>query len=467
MQQPIFADMRFRSTDVSEDCLYLNVWTPARSSRERLPVLVYLHGGGFVAGDGSEPRYDGESMARHGVVMVTLNYRLGVFGFLAHPGLADEVAWHGSGNYGLLDQVAALQWVHDNIAAFGGDPARVTLGGESAGSVSVSALMASPLSRRLIRGAIGESGSILGALPAVDLAKAQANGVKFAATVGASSVAALRALPAEQLLEGAGKFGIFAFDRTVDHDLFPKSPTAIYAAGEQAHVPLLAGSNSQEMSAAEVLGPQTPTVAGYRGALERLYGAQSDAVLRAYPASTDGNAVLDAAQALASDRFIAHSTWKWMDATTRTGGQPTYYYYYSRKRPPLRTESGAAKLGSDGVGSDGAIVRNDIAHNAEPAEPPPRGAVHAAEIEYALGNLKLNPVYAWSADDDELSRVMQSYLVNFIRSGDPNTPGLPAWPTYASGQRMTLDVVSRAEPDTTGARGRLLDRLTPAAVNSH
>jgi para-nitrobenzyl esterase len=432
MQQPIFGDIIFRSKEMSEDCLYLNVWTPARSSHERLPVLVYFHGGGFVAGDGSEPRYDGASMARHDVVMVTLNYRLGVFGFLAHPGLSDEVTWHGSGNYGLLDQVAALRWVHDNIAAFGGDPARVTLGGESAGSVSVSALMASPLSRRLIVGAIGESGSILGALPAVALAQAQATGVKFANTLGVSSVEALRALPAEQLLEGAGKFGVFAFDRTVDHYLFPKSPTALYAAGEQAHVPLLAGSNSEEMSSSAVLGPEPATVAGYGRAVERLYGAQADAVLQAYRASTDGDPVLDAAQALASDRFIAHSTWRWTDAATRTGSKPTFYYYYSRRRPP---------------------------------PPPARGAVHAAEIEYALGNLALSLAYAWTPGDYGLSQVMQSYLVSFIRTGNPNAPGLPSWPRYAGGQRMRLDSVSGAEPDTAAARGQLLDRLTTAAAD--
>src|SRR5436305_1282535 len=170
MQHPVFGDMNFRSNGMSEDCLYLNVWTPAKKGNERLPVLVYFYGGGFIAGDGSEPRYDGESLARRGIVVVTLNYRLGVFGFLAHPELSREASYNGSGNYGLLDQMAGLRWVHENIAAFGGDPHRVTIGGESAGSVSVSALMVSPLSRGLIAGAIGESGSILGTLPAQPLA---------------------------------------------------------------------------------------------------------------------------------------------------------------------------------------------------------------------------------------------------------------------------------------------------------
>src|SRR5262247_4945849 len=164
MQRPIFGDMNFRANGMSEDCLYLNVWTPAKSGNEKLPVLVYFFGGGFVAGDGSEGRYDGESMAKKGIVAITVNYRLGVFGFFAHPELTKESPQHASGNYGLYDQHAALKWVRQNIAAFGGDPKRVTIAGESAGSISVSAQMASPLSKDLIAGAIGESGSILGTL---------------------------------------------------------------------------------------------------------------------------------------------------------------------------------------------------------------------------------------------------------------------------------------------------------------
>ena len=207
MQQPLFGDMNFRSNGMSEDCLYLNVWTPAKSANERLPVLVYFFGGGFLAGDGSEPRYDGESMARKGIVALTVNYRLGVFGFLAHPELTKESPHHSSGNYTLLDQHAALLWVRDNIAAFGGDPRKVTIAGESAGSIAVSAQMASPLSRDLIAGAIGESGSIIGALAPVPLAQAEEQGVKFAAAQGAKGIAELRAMPAAQLLEAAGKPG--------------------------------------------------------------------------------------------------------------------------------------------------------------------------------------------------------------------------------------------------------------------
>src|SRR5580692_807685 len=259
MQQPIYGDMGFRSNGMSEDCLYLNVWTPAKSGGEKLPVMVYFFGGGFMAGDGSEPRYDGESMATKGIVAITVNYRLGVFGFLAHPELTKESPHHVSGNYALLDQNAALQWVHQNIAAFGGDPGRVTIAGESAGSIAVSAQMASPLSKDLIAGAIGESGSILGALPAGPLAAAEEQGAKFLTAVGTADVAALRAMPADQLVTAAGKQGMPRFNPVVDGYFFPQAPAAIFAAGKQADVPLLAGWNSEEQNGRSVLGREEPT----------------------------------------------------------------------------------------------------------------------------------------------------------------------------------------------------------------
>src|SRR6476659_3030209 len=199
MQAPVFGDMGFRANGMSEDCLYLNVWTPAKSGKERLPVLVYFYGGGFVAGDGSEPRYDGESMAQKGIVAVTVNYRLGVFGFMAHPELTAESPHHASGNYALLDQNAALRWVQNNIAAFGGDPKKVTIAGESAGSIAVSALMASPLSKGLIAGAIGESGALIApTLPPVPLAEAEAGGLKFATANNWSTLVELRATKAQE-----------------------------------------------------------------------------------------------------------------------------------------------------------------------------------------------------------------------------------------------------------------------------
>ena len=449
MQGRIFGDMGFRASGMSEDCLYLNVWTPAKSGKERQPVLVYFYGGGFVAGDGSEPRYDGESMARKGIVALTVNYRLGVFGFLAHPELSKEAPYHASGNYGLLDQTAALRWVKQNIAAFGGDPKRVTIAGESAGSTSVSAQMASPLSKDLIAGAIGESGSIISTLSAVPLAEAEANGVKFAAAVGANNLAALRAMSAEQLLAATTKPAPVFPNPTIEGYFLPKAPLEIYLAGEQAHVPLLAGSNSEELSYQVILGRDEPTVENYRKAVEALYHEKGDEVLRLYPATT-AEEVKDAAQDLASDRFISFSTWKWIDAVTATGGRPTYYYLYARPRPAMRPEMGNAT-----AGLAGGVNRSPPA----PAMPPPRGAAHSAEIEYAMGNLDSNHVYAWTADDYKVSKVMEEYFANFVKTGDPNGLGLPEWPEFKTGKRMTIDVDTRAEPEQVRARYKFLEQF--------
>ncbi len=197
MQLPIYSDMNFRSDTTSEDCLYLNIWTPAVTGKEKLPVLVYFYGGGFIAGSSDEYRYGGENMARRGIVTITVNYRLGIFGFFAYPELTKESSHHSSGNYGYLDQNAALKWVKENIAAFGGDPDKITIAGESAGSISVSAQMCSPLSKDLIAGAIGSSGSLLGALPPVPIIDAEKNGLKVAKELGAASLKDLRAIPAK------------------------------------------------------------------------------------------------------------------------------------------------------------------------------------------------------------------------------------------------------------------------------
>ena len=248
------ADYWFRSNGMSEDCLYLNVWMPAKASKKKLPVLVYIFGGGFQNGDGSEPRYDGEDMARKGMVTVSVNYRTNIFGFFAHLELTRESPNHAAGNYGLLDQVAALAWVQKNIAAFGGDPKRVTIAGESAGSISVSALMASPLSKGLIAQAIGESGAMIASLPPQPLAAAEENGTKFGTALGAPTLAALRAMSAEQIQEALPKAQGIRFGTTLDGYFLPKSVSDIYEAGEQARIPLLAGSNTQEGPARMVLG---------------------------------------------------------------------------------------------------------------------------------------------------------------------------------------------------------------------
>jgi para-nitrobenzyl esterase len=345
----LFGDMSFRAKGMSEDCLYLNVWTPARSEKERLPVLVYFYGGGFQAGDGSEPRYDGESMAAKGIVAVTMNYRLGIFGFYSHPELTQESPHKASGNYALLDQTAALLWVQRNIAAFGGDPKRVTIAGESAGSLSVSALLASPLSKDLIAGAIGESGSFIATLPPRPLAETEKDGVELATKVGAASLGALRALSAQQLLDEVGKLprGSIRFSANLDGHFLSKTPEATYGAGEQAHVPLLAGWNSEEMNARAVLGPGEPTPETYTKAVRNLYGERADEVLKHYPGTT-ADEIMQSATDLASDRFIGFGTWRWLDLHARTGAKPTYRYYYTRPRPPMRPEMGDAVAGLAG-----------------------------------------------------------------------------------------------------------------------
>lgn len=427
------ADYWFRSNGMSEDCLYLNVWTPANSDRERLPVLVYVFGGGFQNGDGSEPRYDGESMARHGIVAVSINYRTNIFGFFVHPELSKESPHHAAGNYGLLDQVAALQWVRKNIAAFGGDPNRVTVAGESAGSISVSALMASPLSKGLMAGAIGESGAMTSSLPPQPLAEAEQNGVKFASAAGANSIADLRAMTAEQIQEATAKAQGVRFSTSLDGYFLAKQITAIYEAGEQAKIPLLAGSNTQEQSPRSVLGEAEPTPETLAGAIKRFYGEKADDILKAYSASTTDE-VYEAAAHLASARFVGFSTWKWTELQMRTG-KPVYRYLYARPRPAFMGTPGQPTP----TGRGGALQQAG-----------PRGASHSAEIQYAMGNLDLDKRYAWEPADYEVSKTMQTYFVNFIKTGNPNGTGLAEWPAYRADnkyQRMVLDVKSYAAPE--------------------
>ncbi len=419
MQLPLYSDMMFRSPGVSEDCLTLNVWSPPKAKGR--PVLVYFYGGGFQAGAADEARYDGLAMAQRGVVSITVNYRLGIFGFLAHPELTQESPHHASGNYGLLDQAAALKWVRKNVAAFGGDPKRITIGGESAGSFSVSAQMASPLSKNLIAGAIGESGAMLGStLAAFPLAEAERAGAAFGGSIDAPSLAALRAISAQELLEKSQRT---RFGLVVDGYFLPKPARTIYEAGEQAHVPLLAGWNSAESGAGSVLGNTPATPEGLATALRRLYGDDADAAIRAY-AATDDAAAQRAATDLASDRFIGYGTWKWLDLHAKTGGKPVYRYFYVQPRPGEN------------------------------------GASHSAEIEYALGNLGLNPHYAWTDDDRKTSSALIQYWTNFVRSGDPNGPGLPTWPTLQKGAVMRLGPEPVAEPDRTQARYGFLDSRT-------
>lgn len=429
MQPPIYSDMVFRSDGMSEDCLYLNVWVPAGASPDsKLPVLVYFYGGGFVAGDGSEPRYDGERMATKGIVALTVNYRLGLFGLFAHPELTAESPNHSSGNYGLEDQTAALRWVRDNIAAFGGDPHRVTMAGESAGSVSVSAQMATPLAKGLVAGAIGESGSLLGALPPIPLSKAEQVGLDFARSAGANNLADLRAMSAEKLM-AVMKADAFRFSMTIDGYFLPKAPGEIFRAGEQLRVPLLVGWNSEEGNYGSITGGKS-TIASYEAGVRRLYGPTADAILGLYHAATDAD-VPAVGNALASDRFIAFSTWRWADLQARTGGKPVYRYFYEQPRPATVAGGPAAE-----------------------------GASHSSEIEYAMGNLPGNRVFAWTKEDFAVSAVIQGYFVNFVVTGDPNGASLPNWPV-ANGKVVEVQhigVKTRTEQEQHRERYEYLDK---------
>ncbi len=424
LQLPLFSDMVFRSPAASEDCLYVNVWAPAKAAAKKLPVLVYFHGGGLVTGDGSEPRYEGAAMARQGIVALTVNYRLGVFGFLAHPGLTAESRHKASGNYGLMDQAAALAWVKKNIAAFGGDPAQVTIAGESAGSYSVSAQMVMPMSKGLFARAIGESGSVLGRRGAPPLAEAEQQGVAFAQSLGLATLQDLRAAPAEALLQAQGKPDAPRFGIVTDGHVLDRAPLDSYTAGRQAPVPLLAGWNSQEMHAGAILDNQEPTPERFQAVLQKFYGAEAAEAARVYDYD-----VADAARDLSGDRWIVYGTWKWIDLHAKAA--PTWRYYYTRPRPAT---------------VDG--------------QPAAAGAVHSAEIEYAMGNLDGNKVYAWTDDDRAVSRTMQAYFANFIRQGDPNGAGLPAWPrvSRAGANVMRLDVQSGAYDPKDRARFEFHDR---------
>jgi len=442
LQTNVFGDIYFRDSQPSEDCLNLNVWVPAKPASSKLPVLLWYYGGGFVAGANCEPRYDGENLAKKGIIIVEPNYRLGVFGFLSHPELTKESGRDASGNYGLLDQVAALQWVVKNIAAFGGDPHNITIAGESAGSFSVSALMASPLSRNLFQKAIGESGAFFpsgpnAGLDTKSLAEAEQFGVKFAESVGANSLAQMRAKPGNDLLQAAAKNNRgFGFSPDIDGYFLPTVALAIYAQGAQSHVPLLAGWNADEGKMFVLFAPQKPTAKSFAELAQSRFGDHAAEFLKLYPAATDQEALLSA-EALASDDFIAYSTWKWIDMQRQTGNAPVYQYYFEQV-PAVKP---GAKIG--------------------PLPASETGSRHACEIEYVFQTLKSQEGVPWTEDDFKVSDAMSSYWVNFAKNGNPNGNGLPDWPTYDSQEGFQVMHLSgkstHAAADSLRGRYEFLD----------
>jgi para-nitrobenzyl esterase len=414
----------------SEDCLYLNVWTGAQSARERRPVMVYFFGGAFTEGAGSVPLYDGDALARKGVVVVTMNYRLGPYGFFAHPALTAESPQHASGNYGLMDMLASLRWVQRNIAAFGGDPGNVTVFGQSAGAMAIASLVASPQAKGLMQRAISQSGAWmgLGPVPAMRTrAQAEEAGLKAATDAGVTTAGELRALPAEQVTEKFRSAGMI-----VDGWVIPEDPSITFAAGRQNAVDVLVGSNKDE-----AFFPGARTVQQFEEQARSRFGALAEQYLKLYPHATDEEAQASAAQS-SNDSTFWHMR-LYADYQVQRGNKA--YLYFFAQNPPA------------------------------PAGQPAFPAAHAAEVPYVFNNVGELPLFpdrsdpqlaGASAPDLAVADQMSSYWVNFARSGDPNGAGLPVWQPHAVGaseRAIILDADPRSEQLPSKPRLELYDKL--------
>ena len=398
---------------VSEDCLYLNIWTPAKTADEHLPVIVWIYGGGYINGSASMPLYWGDRLAHKGVIVVTIAYRLGPLGFLAHPELTRESPHHSSGNYGLMDQIAALEWIQRNIAAFGGDPKNVTIAGQSSGAISVSILMASPLAKGLFQRAIGESGGLFEPLqlgPKFLLANAERDGEKYAASLGAASLEELRRLPASLLTGNAG--GIC--HPVIEPYVLPLSPYEAFTSGQQNDVPLLIGSNAEEARA--MVDVTHESAATFDSDVEHSVGQLPPALVAAYPHTTDEQA-RQARLDLERDLRFGWDMWAWARLQAGTGQNHVYYYSF-RQRPPFPA---------------GSVYEG-------------WGASHFAELWYVFDHLNQSP-WNWTSADRRVAEEMSSYWVNFARSGNPNGPGLPAWPAFTNAESKVQDL---GDPITVG-----------------
>jgi len=411
---------------MSEDCLYLNVWTAAPSpgsalSNAKRPVMVWLHPGGYTSGSGAAPGTDGEALARKGVVLVTINYRLGIFGFFSHPDLTRESDRRGAANQAFLDQTAALQWVQKNIAAFGGDPKRVTVFGDSAGASSIGNLVASPLTKGTYQRAIAESGAWSGlSIGAVrKLADAEQAGVRTAEALGAKSLADLRAKPAAEVLAGGRGGG-----PVVDGWFLPNAPASIFAQGKQNDVPILVGSNKDEGT----FFSQPTTAAAWIQRARQRYGDMADQFLKLYPAGSDAEA--NASELAAFRDELGWVQRNWARLQSKTGKSKAYVYYFTHEPPPAPGEQ---------PGPNGFPARGS-------------GATHGAEAPYVFENLLGNR--PWADLDRKLSDTISSYWVNFAANGDPNAKNLPKWSPFddKKNTRMVLGDIVASGPGLAQAQ---------------
>ncbi len=384
----------------SEDCLYLNVWTPAKSPKEKIPVLVWIYGGGFSFGSTAWPLSDGEKLASKGVVLVSIAYRVNQLGFLAHPELSAENPNHVSGNYGLLDQIAGLEWIQKNIAAFGGDPDKVTIFGESAGGISVSMLCASPLAKGLFQGAISQSGGSFGptrptTYPGENmkpLKQAEMEGEEFASKAGVSSIADLRKIPADSLPLGFGMPGGWPI---VDGYVIPDDQHKLYEAGKYNDTPILVGYNSDE--GASFTWEKTPDA--FVAGVEKRYGKYADTLLKVYPVGE--NSVPKTARDLSRDAAFGWQTWSWARLQSQTGKSKVFYYYFDQ-------------------------------HPDYPKESPQYGygSPHGQDVSYVF--MTLDTLNSQTTKSDlEISEAMGTYWTNFAKYGDPNGESVPEWPAFS------------------------------------